>query len=241
MASTNQSFVHGNWNPARSSSSNIFIKGKNSKKGQCKVKSHEYPIVPAIYRELRDVNHNSGEDKVYDISNRYDLRNASIIYGSNGSFLGTRNGYMYRSNPQISFSNSLENATSTDDFDTLSTTYDKSSCNPVRLAVTRNSNRNKRASDSSSGGSSSHGQQQIQKWKNELTAAASGLPRKWCDFVFRRNEDNRVYRSESFRFIQKTNSLSLLTPITPAGIQRNRNKRVSLHGVMWNILKLTID
>ena len=32
---------------------------------------------------------------------------------------------------------------------------------------------------------------------------SSVIPKKLCGFVFRRNNDNRVYRSESFRFIHK--------------------------------------
>lgn len=237
MDTTNSNFIHGNWNPARSSTNNIFVKNKNlSRKANCKVKSHEYPVEPrpcAIYQNSMVDQHSS--DFIHDgvVNQRFlDFTNANGIISvpTGGSGLGTRYGYQYRSNPQISFPSSLDNTTSSEDFDTLSTTYDKSSCNPVRLAVTRNSNRNKRCSDNSSGGSGGSGQQ-IQKWKNDLTQAASVLPRKWCDFVFRRNEDNRVYRSESFRFIQKTNSLSLLTPITPGGVQRAKNKRVSLHGV----------
>lgn len=273
MAMANSDFIHGNWNPARSSTNNIFIKSgkgtKNAKVHSKVVRSHEYPpsnhggggaiyanrdiIREANYQRYHHHHHqhhlhqNNDEGRIYydgnggGIPNRYDFNNASIIYGSSsGSSLGTRYGYQYRSNPQISFSDSLGDTTVTtgssaaaDDFDTLSTTYDKSSCNPVRLAVSRNSNRNaqKRASGDHSNGMSSG--QQIQKWKNDFTAAASGFNRKWCDFVFRRNEDNRVYRSESFRFIQKTSSLSLLTPISPSGLQaqRNNRKRISLHGV----------
>lgn len=233
-AMNNPGFIHGNWNPVvRSSSNNIYLKGgkphKNVSSSRCR--SHEYPVIPAAHPDpvgFRDTRTYCNIGENFD-----DFRLLNI--GSNNTFMGTRTGYQYRSNPQISFSNSLDNTTSTDnDFDTLSTTYDKSSCNPVRLAVSRNSNRNRRACEALNGHSNSgSGQQQIQKWKNELTAAASVLPRKWCDFVFRRNEDNRVYRSESFRFIQKTNSLALLAPLSASGGLRHRHKRNSLHGVSW--------
>lgn len=291
-APTNPNFIHGNWNPARSSTNNIFL--KNSKRvignAAARLQSHEYPITPANNNHINSSNHcgalqrgtrlassihnyfSSNNSKEYD-HYRHPLyvnnfphghhlhpRNhldgyALASYSNNGYsespesvsiFTLTKHGFQYRSNPQISFaSSSLDNitgtasasvSTSTDDFDTLSTTYDKSSCNPVRLAVTRNSNRNK---NSNYKNESSH-HQQIQKWKNELTAAASNIPRKWCDFVFRRNEDNKVYRSESFRFIQKTNSLALLTPSSGSSSSSNgnqmptrhgRNKRIPHHGV----------
>ena len=56
------------------------------------------------------------------------------------------------------------------------------------------------------------------KWKPGIppprssVSVVSDIPRKWCNFVFRRNPDNVLYRSESFRFIQKTNSLEPLIP-----------------------------
>lgn len=65
------------------------------------------------------------------------------------------------------------------------------------------------------------------KWKADISYAANNIPRKVCDFVFRRNADNQVYRSESFRFIQKTNSLSLMPPLS-AGLNKYRNKHLQV-------------
>lgn len=69
------------------------------------------------------------------------------------------------------------------------------------------------------------------KWKTEISNAANYFPRKWCDFVFRRNSDNKLYRSESFRFIQKTNSL--LPPLS-AGLDKYRSKKLQVR-VLWEI------
>jgi len=65
------------------------------------------------------------------------------------------------------------------------------------------------------------------KQKNESTNTPSILHRRFCDFVLRRNEDNKVYRSESFRFIQKTDSLQLL-PHLSVGLNKYRKKRLQV-------------
>ena len=63
--------------------------------------------------------------------------------------------------------------------------------------------------------------------RSPMVAKVSALPRKWCDFVFRRNNDNNLYKSESFRFIQKTSSLEPLLPKN--AYIRNRLRKVSRH------------
>ncbi len=63
--------------------------------------------------------------------------------------------------------------------------------------------------------------------RSPVISIVSDIPRKWCNFVLRRTPDNSVYRSESFRFIQKTNSLEPLLPARNRGF-RNKLKLVSV-------------
>ncbi|CAL8081879.1 unnamed protein product [Orchesella dallaii] len=224
MAATNSNIIYANWKHRDSNNRNMNLRY-----------SHEYPMISGIlHKEAQSGKHNNEEGR-WCLPNH---TNSSVnAFKDNvGSFIGTRHSYQYRSNPHISFADNFDSSTGSCDNESNTDTYEKTSCNPVRLAVTRNSNRNKRVGESASGNHSSNNSgshQQIQKWTSELTAAASGLPRKWCDFVFRRNEDNRVYRSESFRFIQKTNSLALLTPAS-GGVHRYKSKRTPHHGISVN-------
>lgn len=77
------------------------------------------------------------------------------------------------------------------------------------------------------------------KWKSEISHAANLVNRKWCDFVFRRNTDNKLYRSESFRFIQKTSSLQLLPPLS-AGLNKYRSKKFQVSKTSCKYLQIHV-
>ncbi|CAG7784939.1 unnamed protein product [Allacma fusca] len=89
-----------------------------------------------------------------------------------------------------------------------------------------------------------HHSKLVNPGKVKKSQNASVIPKKLCDFVFRRNVDNRVYRSESFRFIQKTDSFivggaarrSLKVPvienyIDPVDCQENGKEEPSYHEI----------
>jgi hypothetical protein len=70
-------------------------------------------------------------------------------------------------------------------------------------------------------------QKKLKNSSNNNPSTPSILHRRFCDFVLRRNEDNQVYRSESFRFIQKTDSLQLL-PHLSVGLNKYRKKQLQV-------------